>query len=150
MDKHTLMTNLTAVASRLEEAQSTIFKLECQISDLRVYVYKERMQLLEFVQKIEEGLAPDSLEPQGTDNIIPTLEFKQIVIGALNEGDIDDIITDGVSIDYQRDGQHSMTFNAELDPDMSSDIIKSIAENLQDYFIDRGYMLTRKDFSDGN
>ena len=150
MDKHTIMANLTAVVGRLEEAQATIFKLECQIADLRLYVHQERVSLIELVKEIEQQLAPDDLEPQETDNIIPTHEFKQIVSYALNEGEIDDIITNGVSIDYERDGHHSMTFSADLDSSMSSDIIGIVAENLQDYLTDRGYILTRKDFSDAN
>ena len=150
MDKYTIMANLTAVVGRLEAAQETIFRLECQIADLRLYIHQERVSLNDLIQEIEKQLAPDDLEPQETDNIIPTAEFKHIISGAIEEGDIEDIITEGVSVDYQRDGRHSMVFNAELDPDMASDIIKNVAQSLQDYFTDRGYILTRKDFSDGN
>ena len=150
MDKHTLMTNLTAVVGRLEEAQSTIFKLECEVSDLRVYIYKERMHLLDLVQKIELELTLASQEPQEAENIVPTIEFKHLVMNALNEGDIEDIINDGVTVDYERDGNHSMTFNAELDSSMYSDIIGTVSDSLQDYLTYNGYILTRKESTGDN
>ena len=145
-----IMTNLTAVVGRLEAAEKKLLVLEDQINDARQMVAFERIYLEAVMREIEEQLAPDDLEPQETDNIIPTAEFRTIVRNALSEYEIQDIVTSGVSVDRERESKHSMTFNAEIDEDISRQVVENAAENLQDYLTDRGYILTRKDFSDAN